>query len=328
MQKNKNSVASFTAADNYPIKLFQNHRIIKSIVEDKIVPLAHVQLIPTNKCNLHCSFCSCSADDRDSEMSLEKLTETITVLKLMEVEAVTITGGGEPLLYPSIYSLIDLLHLNGIKIGLVTNGLLLPKQPDEMLQKITWCRISQGDDREDWSDGILKRLESKFTANKSVDWAFSYVVSKTPNYEKIQWLYNFANQNNFTHMRLVADLLEPLQVPMLNLRAQIKSANTPLIFQERTDPEHGHNCRVCYLRPVITPDQKVYACCGAQYAFETPSRNFPESLCLGDVKQLPEIIKNSSEPFPGGEKCTRCYYGNYNRTLDMLFTELNHKEFV
>lgn len=324
--------ASFTAADAMPVKLLQNSKLIKSIVADKIIPPLHVQLIPTNKCNLKCSFCSCENEDRSIEMSTADLTNTFIVLSKLGTEGVTITGGGEPLLHGGLGFLINAAYDYSIKVGLVTNGLLLSKLPSETINKVTWCRISQGDMREKWGKLILDRLSNTIKSAPDVGWAFSYVVSETTDVEKIKSFLKFADDHNFTHVRLVADLLCTDKIPMSDLEKElsgfINDLKVPVIFQDRKKPEKGHDCRVCYLRPVITPDSKVYACCGAQYAMKTPTLNFPKELCLGEVSQLPEIIAKSSEPFEGAKHCEYCYYGNYNRTLDMLMASTEHREFI
>ena len=326
------SRASFTAADTMPIKLMQHPELIRSITEDRIILPLHVQLIPTNKCNLACSFCSCAAENRSEEMTPKQIDEVILMLSDLRTEGVTITGGGEPLLFPYLSGLIKTLNRNGIKIGLVTNGVLLSKQDTMVLNKLTWCRISQGDAREQWSPGFYKSLKNVVEEAPDVDWAFSYVVSNKPNIPKIKELLAFADGQGFTHVRLVADLLCTDQIPMEELQRTVSTTvekmTTPVIFQDRKQPEKGSNCRVCYLRPVITPNMRVYACCGAQYALETPTKDFPSELCLGKVKHLPDIIARSSGPFEGAKHCAHCYYGSYNRALDTLFTPTVHKEFI
>jgi len=324
--------ASFTAADAMPVKLLQNHELIKSIVEDKIIPPLHVQLIPTNKCNLKCSFCSCDNEDRSLEMSKDQIIETLIKLKNLHTEGVTITGGGEPLLWEHLELLILVFKSLNIKTGLVTNGVLLSKITSQVLDTLTWCRISQGDTREKWTSRFLDRLSGVITNATNVGWAFSYVVSDNPNFLKIHELLKFANTHNFTHVRLVSDLLCTDKIPMKELKAYLdefaKDITTPIIYQDRKQPEKGDICRVCYLRPVITPDMKIYACCGSMYSMKKPTLNFPPELCLGDVSQFPEIIAKSSEPFENAKLCEYCYYMNYNRTLDMLMTPTMHNKFI
>jgi len=265
-------------------------------------------------------------------MSKSQMLEIVAQFVHNETNGVTITGGGEPLLWEHIGHLIELLDLFNIKSGLVTNGLLLSRQNNEILNKLTWCRISQGDAREKWSERFFDRLSGTIKSAPLVGWAFSYVVSQDPDIDKIKRFIQFADDHNFTHVRLVADLLCTNKIPMDIVRSELsdftEQLKVPVIFQDRKKPEKGENCRVCYLRPVITPDMNVYACCGVQYAMKDPTLNFPPELCLGNVTDLPKIIKGSAKPFEGAKHCEYCYYGNYNRTLDMLITETQHKEFI
>lgn len=325
--------ASFTAADSFPVKLLQNVTVVRNIVEQKIVPPAHVQIIPTNKCNLSCSFCSCAEEDRSLEMTRSEAQLVVATLASELTYGVTITGGGEPLLYPHLGYLLELLHFEGIKSGMVTNGLLLPKAETRYLKYLTWCRISQGDDREEWSEEFQQRLAVAIKSTPNVDWALSYVVSPEPNVDKILQLVNFASALGFTHVRLVSDLLKPDQVPMgwlkMELSPLLDRMPVPVIFQSRQEPEKGKDCYICYLKPVITPDMKVYACCGAQYALAKPSKKFPEELCLGSVDDLHQIIKQDShKPFSGAKHCVTCYYGNYNRIIKALMSDTKHQEFI
>jgi hypothetical protein len=52
--------------------------------------------------------------------------------------------GGEPLLHPELLRFLDISRASGIapKIGVLTNGFLLPQMPDEFWQKIDLLRIS------------------------------------------------------------------------------------------------------------------------------------------------------------------------------------------
>ena len=138
---------SFTAADSIPLKvLLDPHLVMHAKGKNRLLPI-HIQILPTNKCNMNCSFCSCSSRDKDLEIDISLAKKIIDKCKKAGTKAVTITGGGEPLMYPYFAELLDYFHMNSIKIGLVTNGLLLHKIPKETLDKITWCRISNDDHR-------------------------------------------------------------------------------------------------------------------------------------------------------------------------------------
>ena len=87
--------ASYSAAGTLPIKILLHDKLIQRIrKEGKIMPI-HVQLCPTNKCNLSCAFCSCSERDKKLELSYENIDEIMTKAKHCGCESVTITGDAE-----------------------------------------------------------------------------------------------------------------------------------------------------------------------------------------------------------------------------------------
>jgi len=253
----------------------------------------------------------------------------IDIFKRLGTKAVTITGGGEPLCYPYIKKLIEYFHASRIKIGLVTNGLLLSEIDPETLSCLTWCRISSGDDRE-FSHSYATQLSGVIQECPQVDWAFSHVVSEKPNIDTIIKIIRFANLHLFTHVRLVSDLCQPENVDLIHVASQLDyrlQDDSLVIYQCRQQYTRGGDCYICYLKPVVGADAKIYTCCGAQYALVNSSRDMPEQLCLGDARDIPKVIQNSNKPFDGSI-CVKCYYKNYNDLLAGLLSETRHREFV
>lgn len=318
---------SFTAADAIPIKILLDDNLTKSIRMGTIPPI-HAQLIPTNKCNLNCNYCSCRKRDRNLEMDFEMAKKVIDKLKDLGCKAVTITGGGSPLLYSHIKELIDYFFIKDIKIGLVTNGLLLGKQQN--LHKVAWCRISHADDR-DFGTEYKAMLSEVVMANSDVDWAFSYVLSPVPNFPLIGKIVNFANEYNFTHVRIVADILNNDKIDVMQAKQYLLASeidDSKVVYQGRNNPSRGGNCYICYLKPTITPDFRIGGCCGFQYSLDPPSLDLPNELCIGSALELDKIYSGVQKPF-NGSICKKCYYMNYNTILTGLMSKnIKHKEFI
>lgn len=314
---------SFTAADSLPTKLLKDTSAIKSINKG-IIPPVHVQFIPTNKCNLNCPFCSCADRDKNKVALYSDVKKMVNRLKKLGTKSVTITGGGEPLMHPDINKIINYFYSRGIKVGLVTNGLLIDRLTAG--KQITWCRISNGDDRK-FTESYKAKLLAKVKEFPNVDWAFSHVLSRKPNTEEIENIVQFANDNKFTHVRVVADLYDTANVPIEDLKKQLKVDDKLVIYQGRKEPEHGGDCYICYIKPLISADMKVYACCGVQYALKDSTKELPDELCLGSVWGIEEIIKKSNKPL-NGNICVKCYYMNYNRILKSMLNEVQHAEFI
>lgn len=329
LKKNVDIKTSYTAADSIPLKILLDRELISNAEKhNRLLPI-HIQFLPTNKCNLNCTFCSCSARDKDLEIDFDLAKKVIDHCKKAGTKAVTITGGGEPLLYNHFNELIDYFDELGIKIGLVTNGISLHNANINSLNKITWCRISNGDDR-NFGDNYRNRLSSVVAGTPKVDWAFSHVVSKKPNYEEIARIIRFANEHKFTHVRLVADLFQPEDIEMDSIKKKLDEMHindSRVVYQGRKAFTQGGDCYIGYLKPLIGSDAKIYACCGVQYALEKPSKDLPSELCLGDAVEIDKIMRKSNLPL-NGSICVKCYYMNYNILLKGLLSDLDHKEFV
>jgi len=320
---------SYTAAGLFPWKILKQPALLASVKSQRMIQPVHAQFSPTNRCNRNCPMCSCSERDKKQEMSLGDAKKIIDGLQRYGCKAVTITGGGEPLLHPQFSDIVKHFIHRGIKIGLVTNGMLLHTIPAEVIRQITWCRISNDDSRA-MTVEYAGTLDQAIKRASSVDWAFSHVASTEPNFEEIRRVVGFANEHDFTHVRLVSDLFAVESVELIEVRGFLRASQVSddlVIYQGRKAYERGGLCFIGYLKPFIGTDCNIYACCGAQYALDPPSRDLPEELCLGSALELDKIYGRESKPLDGSI-CKRCYYGSYNEALGNMLKTLQHGEFV
>lgn len=323
--------SSFTSADTFPVKIIRDPDLVNSI-RYGFIPPRHPQILPTNACNLNCGFCSCR--DRNKELSLDfhKLMETIEVLIKLGARAFTITGGGDPLMYPDISSLIFRIHVRNAEVGLVTNGLLLADKAridPSAITALSWCRVSASDE-DDHTSAYLGVVET----HRTVDWAISYVLTSKPDIDNIVKHIEFANKYEMTHIRLVSDLLSLDQVTsMVNIRKQLIARGVSLsrvIFQERKVYTNGaKKCLISLLKPVIGADGHIYPCCGVQYATDDINRDMPKSMSMGTIENLLDRFGFDEQKCFDGSVCTKCYYSAYNTLLSTLLTnDISHGEFV
>ncbi len=316
--------ASYTSADVIPVKVMQD---VDLLDEARRIRPRHIQISITNKCNLNCSFCSCSNRDLSLVMPFEVIQRIANTYKKLGCVAVTITGGGEPLLHPEINDIIELFTELGIKIGLVTNGLLLDGLTSESIDSIEWIRISFDDSRRftDLED-VLEKVCPK--GNK---WSFSYVVSSDASIVSIGHVVNAANRNQFSHVRIVSDLLNvDYATPMGQIQLGLKELginDSLVIYQGRKMCTTGQQkCYISLLKPMIDTDGNIYPCCGAQYAKDNKTKAYVNNMCMGTVEDIESIYRREST-FNGLE-CRKCYYSQYNKLLGFRTLELNHREFV
>ena len=318
---------SYTAANTFPFKLLRRINEFVSLKDRHILP-GHVQLCPTNKCNLSCPFCSCKDRDRAESIPIETLCQGIDVFTALGTRAVTVTGGGEPCCYPDLGDLILYLQDRDIQVGMVSNGLLLGGLSEQEINALTWCRVSVSDDR-----NIVQLLDILLSIIKyaKIDWAFSYVVTANFDIEKCIRIIEFANIHKFTHVRLVSDLMNLETTPeMHDIEDELKKRaidDSLVIYQGRQDYERGYNpCHISLLKPVVAPDGWLYPCCGVQYAIDDSTGMFPEQMRMCKLEDTREYFL-SQKAFDGSI-CDRCYYQGYNLSLELLLEHYDHEMFI
>jgi hypothetical protein len=306
---------AYASADTFPAKLL-HHEDAK-----RLRPI-HVYWLPTNRCNLQCPFCSCAECDRTLGMDTDTSLAVIANFARLGCKATTITGGGEPLLHRGLWKMVDAFRAYNIEVGLTTNGILLPDCDVNNLRKLKWCRISFSDYRP-FVNIFGERLKQVMISG--TDWACSYVVGTQPNLESIERMVDFANANAMTHVRLVADIFQPDAIDFAPIYARLKGKDSRVIYASRNAPVNQSRCLLGYVKPVVNPNFKMYLCCGVQYAIDPPSRDMPESLCMGNALDL-DGVYSSMNPF--GVKCVRCYYAAYNACLEGMVDIPNHVNFI
>ena len=115
--------------------------------------LTTVHLMPQNLCNHSCSFCSYRMPDNKNSQEFNendhipwlRMFDLLDHFEALGVQGVEITGGGEPLAYPHIGELVDLLGTGPFSIGLVTNGTLYHKLEEGLRplgKQLKWVRVS------------------------------------------------------------------------------------------------------------------------------------------------------------------------------------------
>ena len=56
---------SYTAAGTFPVKLLRIPHLLHRMVDGQYITPYHLQLVPTNRCNLCCEWCSCENENRN-----------------------------------------------------------------------------------------------------------------------------------------------------------------------------------------------------------------------------------------------------------------------
>jgi Fe-coproporphyrin III synthase len=93
-------------------------------------------------CNCRCVMCDIwKANGQGRVMSVDELAGHLDAIRRLHVQRVMLTGG-EPLLHRNLWSLCDLLRAEGIRITLVTTGLLIHRHVHDVANHLDELVVS------------------------------------------------------------------------------------------------------------------------------------------------------------------------------------------
>lgn len=101
-----------------------------------------VDLDPTTFCDLACPECISGKLLNQSRFTSERLKSLADELVEMNVQAVILIGGGEPLAHRGTREVLRVLGQSGLAIGVVTNGTFIEQNLAELAQYASWVRVS------------------------------------------------------------------------------------------------------------------------------------------------------------------------------------------
>lgn len=153
-----------------------NYDLTKYIVLNKMKGVEKYPLVlmlePTHLCNLACSGCGRIREYADTIKEMMSLEECVQSVDECPAPVVTITGG-EPLLYPHVFELIEKVLERGKHIYFCTNALLLESGLDRMRPHPNFTINVHLDGMEETHDRILERKGTFKTAIAAISKAKS-----------------------------------------------------------------------------------------------------------------------------------------------------------
>lgn len=117
-------------------------RLMKVIDGNTVSPVVY-ELSLSGRCNCSCYYCCCQNFHDDRMLDRQEIEKIAAEIAANHGEAVTITGGGEPLTNPEFAYCIQEFASRNISMGVITNGLLLGKEKTEAIARYaSFCRVS------------------------------------------------------------------------------------------------------------------------------------------------------------------------------------------
>lgn len=135
------------------IKIFKHIDKLNDIKNGNITAPIALRIKPTNKCNHRCFYCPYLFErsseyekgfiyNPKDEIPQDIFKGLIRDIIDMKVKSITLSGGGEPLLYKDIETHIQPLFDNDVDVAVITNGSKLDGKRAEVLASCKWVRVS------------------------------------------------------------------------------------------------------------------------------------------------------------------------------------------
>jgi MoaA/NifB/PqqE/SkfB family radical SAM enzyme len=286
--------------------------------------------------------------NRSDMIHPDKMREVLHDLAMMDVRAVTFSGGGEPLTYPWIKDSMKFCLNNGIDLSIITNGVLLSGSRASILSNAKWVRIS-ADYTDKWQyqtfrnvsymgfDRVCKNIK-KFSKNKNVDLGINFIVHKQncKDVFKAAKLFKSLGCNNirfcpvwypnfFSYHKKVTPIFfkgyarakKLLEDKKFSISESFSKELSGGCLEQRTYTK----CPMMQILPVIASDSNVYTCHNKAYDPKGLIGSIKKQsfMKLWDSKQTKKFMKNFNPSCSCKHQCT-------NDAKNLLINEILEAE--
>jgi Fe-coproporphyrin III synthase len=104
-------------------------------VKPQIETLPVLVLYPHGRCNCRCIMCDIWKDPTRAQISVEELARHLEDIERLRVQWVVFSGG-EPLMHSDLFRLADMLRTRGIRVTVLSTGLLLKRYASEIAASV------------------------------------------------------------------------------------------------------------------------------------------------------------------------------------------------
>lgn len=332
------STCRISASQIIPENLLLHNVTLKSYI-------CQVEIDPIDFCNHNCKWCFTADFRKDKRIILPALISYLNLFCKNGGKSVVFSGGGEPLLYKEIYrpnpildnkSIIKYLIENGVKVGIITNGLLLKEllHADFPITELSFIRISL--------DATTEKTHAKLHGTEVSDFInITYAIknigkvrgaSYTPALG-VSYVVDPINQINSKKSDIAAirDLACNLKVDFVQFKhihsedrelaaSQMKRIHSFCLelawdevefwVQNYDSPKHSSSCKISQYIQAIGGEKKRFPCCHL----------FGREEFLDQSSFIPagKIINNCSSIV--------CRYNEMNELLSFIATPDNAKK--
>lgn len=277
---------------------------------------------PEGHCNLSCAYCSVSKRKVNERIDLDVIKNYVLTLKKYGLQAVILTGGGEPTLYPKFNELVRWLIGQNLSVALITNGTNIDKVAQDLWDYFSWVRISLN-----FFPNYKNTI--KFPGIKGVLGASMVYVGQS--IEELKDLAAFIPKDKVKYIRVLPNCLheqEKLIEEHKKIYEVLNQLDDKRFFQQFKI--HGvprsSICHQAYFRPYLSEVNggTVFPCDSLVLNEAQAHFNTKYAICAAtDVEKfLNREIKMQFNPL---QDCDGCVFaGNINLLEDWICKGVNH----
>lgn len=279
-----------------------------------------VQIAPTSKCNLQCSFCSNVNRENHESLDPAKLKDLISELQTLGAKTVEWTGGGDPTMYEHINDLMTFCESLNLKQGFITNGVALKKNIlPENLNRLKWVRISMN---------CLDYVDDIEIPDIPGTLGFSYVMNEKTSLSILARLQVYVEKVNPAYVRIVPNCQasdEEQDENNRKLGEEVLKWSAPYFYQPKTFHKPD-KCYWGYFKPFILHDGWVYPCSSVVLNADA-ERSFHDKYRWVKMAELPSVYRRNIRPNPT-ENCNHCVFSEQNAMVDNLLDPSGMEDFI
>lgn len=335
--KNRQKSPEEHAYTSTGIKFWRHRAQMESYRDQTGKTIISTHISPEGRCNLNCSYCSVSKRSRFFRISMDVIKEYIHKLKSRGLQAVILTGGGEPTLYPEFNELVEWLHdEQNLSVALITNGTNIKDVDQKVWDMFSWVRVSLNF-VEDYQEKI------SFPFIKGVLGASMVYIGQT--LEKMKELSDFVDKGNVQYVRVLPNCLlsqEKLIEEHLKIKNVLEQLGDKRFFQQFK--LHGKPCSsIChqaYFRPYLSEVDggTVFPC--DSLVLNNQGRKFADEYAICKPENVLDFLDHKIDlKFDAKEICDGCVFSDNIALLDDWYYhgtnhfaeyggKLLHEEFV
>jgi MoaA/NifB/PqqE/SkfB family radical SAM enzyme len=309
-------------------KLLKHLPKLKALQEGHHAVPIMVHTMPTHRCQLKCEHC-CFRNRQDVALDIDLKTYLRGVHGFWELgtRAMELTGGGEPVLYPKIGYCLEYFHELGMSVGLISNGLALPRIKDQ-LEKVAWVRISLNTLDYRSEDELQPSID---LAKDKTHLSACYIWNKHSS-ANLKRVFEFALKNNLV-CRVSPDCIQEvdkIEVEMELIRKELRTLrpNDIMFLSDfnTTLTRRNASCYIHLIKPSLYTDGYVYPCPSAELALEN-NKSINEKFRLCHASEVYSFYrKMSTKKLEHG--CSYCKYTKQQELIEDLLTETDFNEFA